>query len=318
MTVVVVAALMRDDAGRVLLSRRPPGKHLAGTWEFPGGKLEPGESAAAGLARELAEELGIGVIACSPLLSLTHAYPEKTVRLLLRQVDAWEGEPCGREGQAMAWFEESALAELPMPAADRPMIKALKLDPCQAISPGPEAFSSVGECLADWESRLAAGFRCLQFRAGSPSEAGQLQLARQCGRLARRHAARWLLDGTPELARAAGADGVHLSSTALARCRSRPLPAAALVSASCRNVEDLERAGRLGLDFVVVSPVLAAASAGDGQVLGWPGLERLCAQSPLPVLARGGLCPKDLATAREHGAFGVAGICGFGDRWASG
>lgn len=312
MTVVVVAAVIRDREGRVLLSQRPPGKHLAGTWEFPGGKLEAGETPAAGLVRELAEELGIRVRRSSPLLSLTHTYPEKTVRLLLRLVEAWDGEPGGREGQPLSWFEIPETFNLAMPAADRPMLKALALDPCYAISADPELFSSQAAFLADWEARLAAGWKWLELRAPSLDPDRLQVLARECGRLARRYPARWLIRGAPELALDSGADGVHLGPEDLARCQTRPLPEQALVCASCRDPSDLARAGRLGLDFVIVSPVLVSEPDAGTDALGWSELARLCALSPLPVLAHGGLNPGHLELAREHGAFGVAGIDGFG------
>lgn len=311
MKLVVVAGVIRDRHGRILLAQRPLGKHLAGSWEFPGGKLEPGESAAAGLARELEEEIGIEVRSCAPLLSLSHAYPEKTVHLLLREVLAWDGVAHSREGQAIGWFDPAEMGKLPMPAADRPMCKALSLDPRYAISPDPQQFASLAAFLADWEARLLAGYRWLQLRAHSVDQATLVQLAESCAALARRHGARWLLNGDAQLAASLGADGVHLSSRQLARCQARPLPESLLVCASCHDESELHRAGQLGLDFVTLSPVLPTATHPQSRVLGWDGFERLCAQSPLPVLALGGLGPSDLARARQHGAFGVAGISAF-------
>lgn len=311
MTLQVVAAVLRDARGSILLAQRPVGKHLAGTWEFPGGKLEPGESVADGLVRELDEELGVLVLSSMPVLSLTHAYPERTVRLHLRQVDAWEGEPHSREGQPIAWVHPAAAGRLDMPAADRPMLKALTLDPCYAISPDPSAFESMPAFLADWEARLAAGYRWLQLRAHSCPEPELLGLARRCGELARRYQARWLLNGPPELALAAGADGVHLGVSAMQRCTCRPLPDRYIVNASCQNEQELARSGQLGLDFVTVSPLRPSASHPDAQPLGWDGLERLCRLSPLPVLALGGVGPADLDQARQCGAFGVAGTTAF-------
>lgn len=99
MSLEVVAGVLRDRQGRVLLAQRPARKHLAGTWGFAGGKREADESAAASLERELEEDLGIRVRRSSSLLSLAHAYPEKTVRLRLREVQAWGADPPSREGQ---------------------------------------------------------------------------------------------------------------------------------------------------------------------------------------------------------------------------
>lgn len=300
----MVAGVIRDQQGRILLSQRPPGKHLAGTWEFPGGKLEPAEAAADGLIRELDEELGIQVQASSPLLSLTHHYPEKTVRLLLREVEQWDGQAHGREDQPIGWFKLSDMHDLPMPAADRPMLKALGLDARLAISPHPDRFSSVPGFLADWEARLSAGYRWLVLSISELSPSAQSELARACGALARQYRARWLIHADAETARRTGADGLYLSAIDLRLCRARPLPESALVCAECRDVADLALAGRIGLDFVVVASALEVDSAS----MNWPEVSRLCAQSPLPVLVAGSAGLKDLSVAREHGAFGVAGV----------
>ncbi len=311
MSLSVVAGVIRDAQGRILLAQRPPGKHLAGTWEFPGGKLESGEAPELGLARELEEELGLRVRASRPVLSLTHAYPEKTIRLQLREVIDWDGEPHGREGQPLGWFALDDMNELPMPAADRPMLKALALDPRLVISPDPRQFATIEGFLADWEARLAAGFRWLQLRAPEFDVDSLQGLAARCGELARAYGARWMVHGDAQLARAAGADGVHLDAAALAGCRRRPLSHAKLVCASCDHAPELDLAGRLKLDFVIVGSVLGTAPHQTPRGLGWTGLERLCARSPLPVLGQGGLSPADLDRARACGAFGVAGTAGF-------
>lgn len=311
MSVPVVAAVLRDARGRILLTQRPAGKHLAGTWEFPGGKLEPGEDAAAGLARELDEELGVSVHASMPLLALTHAYPDRTVRLMLREVRSWDGDLQAREGQAMRWVHPGKVGDLPMPAADRPILKALSLDPRYVVSPDPAAFASLDAFLLDWESRLDAGYRWLQLRAPTLTGPALADLARRCGESARRHGARWLLNGSPELAERSRADGVHLTVEALRRCRTRPVPEERMVCASCRDASDLVRAGQLGLDLVTLSPVQARAADRQGGGLGWDGFEVLCGRSPLPVVALGGVHPADLGEARERGGFGVAGTRAF-------
>ncbi|MBU6166757.1 MAG: (deoxy)nucleoside triphosphate pyrophosphohydrolase [Alphaproteobacteria bacterium] len=121
----VVAAALVDGGGRVLLAQRPPGKALAGLWEFPGGKLEPGESPEAALARELDEELGIGGCAFTPFTFVSFAYPDFHLVMLLYWCRAWTGEPVGRDGQALRWEWPAAMAALPMPPADLPLVQAL-------------------------------------------------------------------------------------------------------------------------------------------------------------------------------------------------
>lgn len=310
--ITVVAGVLKDEAGRILLAERLPGKHLAGTWEFPGGKSEPDEAPDQALARELLEELGVSIKDSRPLLSLTHAYPEKTVRLLIREVSGWTGSPHGREGQALQWVEPERMGELPMPAADRPMIKALGLDPRYAISPDPAEFPSLEAFVDRWHQCLQAGFRFLQLRAHSLDADLLESLAMECGSLARKYAAAWLLNGPPALARQAGADGVHLTAAALMALGQRPVPDAMILAASCHDARELGQAGRIGADLVCLSPVRPTPSHTRVKPLGWDGLSDLCAVSPLPVLALGGLRPSDLEQARAHGAFGVAGISGFG------
>jgi 8-oxo-dGTP diphosphatase len=121
----VVAAVLRDARGRVLIAQRPPGKHMAGYWEFPGGKIAPGESGEAALARELAEELGVTVRRCHPLLQLRHDYPDRVVELDVFVVDDYGGEPAGLEAQALKWVAAAQLAGEALLPADRPIIEAL-------------------------------------------------------------------------------------------------------------------------------------------------------------------------------------------------
>ena len=125
-TIHVVAGVLFDHSGRVLVARRPGGSHLAGLWEFPGGKLEPGESREAGLARELAEELGVRVLAASPLVCVEHPYPDRDVVLDVWRVESYSGEPHGREGQAIEWRDLGSLDAADFPPADAPVLAALR------------------------------------------------------------------------------------------------------------------------------------------------------------------------------------------------
>ena len=127
-TVLVVAAALIDRDGRILLARRPEGKKMAGLWEFPGGKMEPGETPEAALARELREELGIETDPkdFAPFVFASHAYEGFHLLMPVFLCRRWTGEPQGREGQRLAWVAPQDLAEYPMPAADRPLIPMLR------------------------------------------------------------------------------------------------------------------------------------------------------------------------------------------------
>ena len=126
--VLVAACALVDSDGRVLLTRRPEGKAMAGLWEFPGGKLLPGESPEEGVIRELQEELGVDVASnCLAAFAFaSHAYERFHLLMPLFLCRRWSGRPEGREGQALAWVRPEKLADFPMPPADKPLIPLLR------------------------------------------------------------------------------------------------------------------------------------------------------------------------------------------------
>ena len=124
--VLVVAAALFDRAGQVLIAQRPRGKPLAGRWEFPGGKVNAGESEHGALARELREELGIEVMAARPFMRLKHAYAERDVELSLWIVERFAGEPRSLDAQALKWVAPAQLAGEDILEADQPFIAALR------------------------------------------------------------------------------------------------------------------------------------------------------------------------------------------------
>jgi len=124
--VLVVAGALFDAEGRVLIAQRPAGKALAGRWEFPGGKVDMGESEHAALRRELREELGIEVIAARPFMRLAHAYQDRDVELSLWIVERFAGEPRSLDAQALKWVSPAALAAEDILEADQPFITGLR------------------------------------------------------------------------------------------------------------------------------------------------------------------------------------------------
>jgi 8-oxo-dGTP diphosphatase len=126
--VLVAAVALIDTDGRVLLAERPPGKHLAGLWEFPGGKVQPGETPEAALIRELAEELGIDVEASclAPFTFASYAYPDFHLLMPLYVCRKWSGIVTAREGQRLKWVRPHHLSDYPMPPADKPLIAMLR------------------------------------------------------------------------------------------------------------------------------------------------------------------------------------------------
>ena len=124
--ILVVAGALFDCEGRVLIAQRPPGKHMAGRWEFPGGKVATGETEAAALTRELREELGVEVIASRHLMRLAHSYDDRRVELSLWIVESFNGEPRSLDGQCLKWVQPARLGDEDILEADRPFVAAVQ------------------------------------------------------------------------------------------------------------------------------------------------------------------------------------------------
>ncbi len=305
----VVAGILSEADGRVLVAQRPPGKHLAGSWEFPGGKVDPGESAQHALRRELHEELGVEVGALEPLIGIPWRYAEKSIFLDVYRVRDYAGEPHGRERQTLRWCDIERLAELQMPPADRPVVTALRLPPWYAITPEPGADDVA--FLEQIERALADGVKLLQLRVKAIDHARLRSLARATHARAREAGAQLLLNGNSELVRELGLDGVHVPAAALMQLRERPVGQQHWFAASCHDARELAQAAAIGVDFAVLAPVQPTTSHAAAPSLGWPEFARLCATAPFPVYALGGLKCDDLAPAKAAGARGVAGISAF-------
>jgi len=301
----VVAGVMLDARGRVLLARRTEGRDLAGLWEFPGGKVDPGETPMQALARELNEELGIHVQAAEPLIAVPQQYRDKRILLDVYRV-RYAGKPSDREQQALAWSPPEKLDTYPMPPADRPVVAALTQPALYLVTPDCEGDSHAFiEALA---RALESGVRRVQLRVRSLQGAALESLAVAAKQCCDPLGAELLVNGDVGLAARIGC-GVHLSSRQLMEASTRPLPESLPVAASCHDAVELARAQELGADFAVLGPV--ARSPGHGTPIGWRAFASLREAVSLPLYALGGLGRDDLALARGHGAQGIAAIRGL-------
>lgn len=307
--VEVVAGVIRDARGRVLLTRRTEGRDLAGLWEFPGGKREPGETAEAALARELHEELGIEADVGAELIRVPQAYPDKRLVLDVRMIRAWRGGARGREGQALAWVPAHKLASYAMPPADRPVVAALRQADRYLVTPEPGASDEAW--LAGLSRSLAAGVRRVQLRAPELADAAEpsrwRHLAAAAVALCRAAKAEVLINGDIALADALGA-GVHLRAAQLRGLAQRPVAAERPLAASCHDADELRAAQVLGCDFAVVGSIKPTPSHPGLLGIGWEAFAALRESVSLPIYAIGGLGPDDLSEARRYGAQGVAAI----------
>ena len=302
---VAVAAIV-NARGEVLVSRRPDHVHQGGLWEFPGGKVEPGEAVVDALVREIYEELGIRPTASRPLIRIPHRYPDRSVLLDVWKVDGISGEPHGREGQAVRWQAIDLLAPDDFPAANVPIIKALQLPTAYLITPEPDGCTET--FLNRLNASLAQGARLVQLRAKTLGDRAYATLAREVIRVCHAHGAAVLLNSAPELVTSLGADGVHLDSRRLAETPQRPLASGLWVAASCHSPGELSRAEAVQADFAVLSPVSATASHPAVSPIGWHRFSQWVDGCKIPVYALGGMSYADIDAAIRHGAQGIAGI----------
>jgi 8-oxo-dGTP diphosphatase len=306
----VVAGLLERDA-RIFLTQRPAHAHLAGKWEFPGGKLGPGETPLAGLMRELHEEIGIDVAEATPFAQVRHAYPDKTILLDVWRVDAWRGEPHGREGQAARWSDPHTLRLGEFPQADWPIVRRLQLPPLYLISDAQRLGRTL--FLERLAQLLRAGIRLVQLREPELSRGEFARLVGEVAPLCRQYGARLLVNADPKLAAAWSVAGAHLNARRLMASTVRPLDVEQWVAASCHNERELAHAGRVGVDFAVLSPVAATPSHPHATPLGWGRFQQLVSEVSFPVYALGGMQISDIPTARSFGAHGIALIRGIWD-----
>jgi 8-oxo-dGTP diphosphatase len=291
----VAAAVIQRPDGAFLLAQRPPGKVYAGYWEFPGGKVEPGEPPRRALERELHEELGIDIEAAYPWITRVYTYPHGTVRLQFFKVFSWKNEPHPREDQAIAWQQLGASMAAPMLPANAPVLASLALPVEYAVTDA--ARYGIAEMLARLGQRLEQGLKLVQVREPDLGDADRGLFTQQVIGLAHRYGCKVMVKSPFP-----GADGIHFTARELMKLLTRPEGFAA---ASCHTRAELERAMTLELDFAVLGPVKDKPPA-----LGWERFTELARGASIPVFAIGGLRHADMRDAWRAGAHGIAMIRG--------
>ena len=307
LTEVAAAVIERsaaDGTREFLLGQRAPETFYSGYWEFPGGKVEPGETPHDALVRELKEELGIDVSRADPWLCRRHVYEHANVRLNFFRVREWHGELQDHVHSALAWQRAGSLTVSPMLPANAPVLAALALPEFYAVSHAGEI--GVDVQLQVLSRVLEAGLKLVQLREPKLDAATRAAFAKSAVDLCHHHGARVLVNGDVDLATLTGADGVHLPAAQLAQLDRRP--DLLLVAASCHTTGELEHAAALGCDFAVFGPVRATVTHPGTAGIGWDGFAAAVRVPPLPVFALGGLSRLDLDQARQVGAHGIAAI----------
>lgn len=307
---VACAVVVRDD-GDFLLARRPAGKVAAGKWEFPGGKIEMGESSLGALERELHEELGIRVETATFLARVRQAYQKRTVWLDAWRVDAYAGRPVAREEQVLRWVSPKAIPEHDVLPSCWRVLAAFRL-------PQHYVFTPSDRCLDEWLPLVDALPRHALLRLRRPglsddhyySEASQLRPA------CRRNELALILDRDPAQAVSLGASGWHADGKALEMLARRPLPHEYWCLASTHDLTQIQHAWQANLDAAVLGPVQATSSHPGAPPLGWDAFSFMARQGGLPLYAIGGIGP-DTHTANRSMAAGLPRIAGISAYWSS-
>ncbi|WP_257284107.1 Nudix family hydrolase [Endozoicomonas sp. SESOKO1] len=307
---VAVAVILGDD-GRVLLAKRPEDKHMGGLWEFPGGKVEPGEDIKLALNRELREELDIDVSTFSPLIKIRHDYPETSVLLDTWVVSGIQGEPKGNEGQVIQWVEKGCLNNYEFPEANKVILRALQLPDRYMIT---GHFKDKETLFNSVSAALDNGIHLIQFRAHWLEVNDYLRLAQELSSFVLAAGGTLIIKGDFSLLSESWCQGLHLTSHQLGLpVKPEKRYSSQLLVASCHNKPEIKAAEAMEVDFITLSPVRATASHPEASPLGLDRAEMLTTVAKVPVFWLGGMSPEDTSLARQMGAQGIAAIQAFRD-----
>ncbi len=309
---VTAAVIFNPTGDQILISRRLATQHQGGKWEFPGGKIESGETSQTALIRELHEELGITVTVGRQLKSIRHDYPDKSVSLDFWRVDHFTGQAEGREGQEIRWVNITDLAHYTFPEANKPVVSSLLLPNKLLITPDAARINSDSFLQSLEKSLLTHQINLVQFRSPSLNQSDYCSIAAEVLSICHHQNARLILNSSISILDKIAVDGLHLNSRRLATTKQRPIGHEILLSSACHNQLELTRANAIDVDFLLISPIKKTAShPSQQQTLLWGGFTALLAQTNTPAYALGGLTNADLDDALGAGAQGIAGISAF-------
>jgi 8-oxo-dGTP diphosphatase len=300
----VAVGVVKNSEGKILISHRHAALHQGGLWEFPGGKIEPSETVEVALARELKEEMSIDVIDAAPLITIRHHYPDRYVQLNVFLVEKFTGVAENCEGQPFEWVAAYELDRYEFPAANRPIVAAAKLPPYYAILDDADQ----AMLLPNLQKILGKGIKLIQARLKNMPSAAVEAFIEQAYPLCRQQQTVLLMNSAVDCR--LPVDGIHLTTRDLMALTERPQNCRWL-AASCHNLEQLQQAQNIGVDFVVLAPVLPTQTHPGAATLGWQQFADLVAEVNLPVYALGGMSEASLDRVRHSGGQGIAAIRAF-------
>ncbi len=316
-----------EQEKKILVAERPPGKTLAGYWEFPSSKCNTNESIEQALRRKLYEEVGVIIRQARPLITISRPDAHAPYRLHIWKITHYSCTPYSREHQAIKWICRSKLVQLvdtlnkpksentldlPFQVTDpssfsathKTIIRALQLPDIYYITTHHTNWTSLCKQLT---KRLEQGIRLIQLRLNLPPDR-YLLLAKQAQSLCYTYRAKLLIKGDPLWVDRFDFDGLHLTTKQLMRLTIRPITSQKYLAASCHNPSQLKRTDLIDVDFSVLSPIKPTHSHPHALPIGWAYFQNCVHDCHRPVYALGGLSSQDRLTAWQHGAQGIAGI----------
>ena len=301
MNIEASVGIIFNESFQLLMAERPQSKTWSGWWEFPGGKIESGETPLEALKRELKEEIGISVIDAEKWIVRKYAYEDYEVILHFYKVTQWSGNIEAKEEQKISWVLPDNNVVSPILPANDLIFKAISLPDIYAIT---NAYEYSGNFLNKVEQQLNNGLGLIQIREKAISKNAFIELTKEIIQMAGNFDAKVMINSDINLAYKLNADGVHLNSSLLHRLSE--IPKDLIVSASCHSARDIEKAMTMDVSFVVLSPVQKTQSHPNTTPIGWDSFSKITQNYSIPIYALGGMKQDDIENAFNAGAIGIA------------
>ena len=302
----VAVAVIKNSQQQILISKRANNVHQGGLWEFPGGKVEAGETVFNALKRELFEELGISIATAVPLIKIKHHYQDLSVLLDVWQINDFSGIAYGKEGQKIKWASINNLSNNDFPAANKTIITAARLPQYYAILDDGDKVA----LLTKLNNILNKSIKLIQLRLKNSTVLQVEQFLAEAMPLCKRHQVQLLINSGVSNAQQLNVDGLHLTSSDLMVLEKRPM-IKGWIAASCHNLSQLQQAEKIGVDFAVLAPVLLTQTHPNAKTLGWKMFSELLEKVNIPIFALGGVTRSDVEKIQFLGGQGIAGIRTF-------
>ena len=309
----VAVGVIQNKNHEFLIAKRAEHLHQGGLWEFPGGKVEKNETVQAALHRELKEELGITVETASPLISVVHDYPDKSVLLDVWLVEKFSGHPQGKQLQPLQWVTASELKYLAFPQANREIVRTIEARytqfPSEIVITG--SYHNLEDYALRLQNALRHNIKWLHLRAHSCSYDEYDVLYQLTHDFCARHDVRLTVNTSLDWFCQLRATGLHFTAERLVKSADRPVDKSVLFGASCHNLAEIQYAEKIKADYILLGSVFTTATHPMNEPIGLEKFADWVKKTSTPVFALGGVNPEMKEIIKDAGGYGVAGISSY-------